>query len=488
VTDRVLRNYVAGEWRELDGRGDNRILRNPATDEAIATCPMSTDLEVDQTVEAAAEAFPGWRATPVPDRAAALFRFRERLAGDVEELARIIVRENGKTLADARGELERGIQYVEHACAAPELMKGSHSEDVGTGVDTHYVREPLGPFAVVAPFNFPAMIPLYFAWAVAAGDTVVVKPSELCPLTTIRMVELAGECGFPPGVINVVLGDAGVVQRLATHPDTVGISFVGSSRIAESVFRLASEHGKRAQCQGGAKNHLLVTGSARLDACLGNLMNSAFGQASQRCFAGSNVLVVEEVYDEFMDRFLEAARDIRLGNGLDEGVDMGPVISRESLERLVAEVERAEADGAKVLLDGRGATVEGYPEGYWLGPTVVEAEPGMDVFDEELFGPVRCVRRVADLDEAVSVINRSAFGHSAVIYTESGGAARHFARTVQTGQVGVNVGTPAPIAFYPVGGRKASFYGTLRGRANDAIDFYTDKKVIVSTWHSRGDP
>jgi malonate-semialdehyde dehydrogenase (acetylating) / methylmalonate-semialdehyde dehydrogenase len=481
----TLRNLVSGEWREADASGGQPV-RNPATDEVLAICPMSTVGEVDRIVEAARDAFWSWRTTPVPDRAAALFRFRQRLEDEREDLARILVEENGKTRAEALGELNRGIQYVEHAAAAPELMKGSFSEDVGTDVDTHYIREPLGPFAVVAPFNFPAMIPLYFAWAVAAGDTAIVKPSELCPLTTIRMAELAVDAGFPPGVINVALGDATVVQRLATHPDVIGISFVGSSGVAKAVYRLASENLKRAQCQGGAKNHLVVTSSARLDACLDNITNSTFGQASQRCFAGSNVLVEESVYDVFVDRFVAAARGMRLGNGQDDGVDMGPVISRGSLEQLVGWIEEAESNGAKVLLDGRDARVAGYPDGYFLGPTVVQSEPGMRVFDEEVFGPVRCIMPVADLEDAISVINRSAYGHTAAIYTESGGAARYFTRHVEAGQIGVNVGTPAPIAFYPVGGRKASFYGSLRGRANDAIDFYTDKKVVVSTWHDHG--
>jgi malonate-semialdehyde dehydrogenase (acetylating)/methylmalonate-semialdehyde dehydrogenase len=482
----ALRNLAAGEWREPEASGAQPV-QNPATDETIAMCPLSTETEVDRVVEAARDAFWGWRTTPVPERAAILFRFRQLLEDERDDLARILVEENGKTRSEALGELKRGLQYVEHAAAAPELMKGSFSEDVGKDVDTQYIREPLGPFAVVAPFNFPAMIPLYFAWAVAAGNTVIVKPSELCPMTTIRMAELAADAGFPPGVLNVALGDATAVRRLATHPDVVGISFVGSSRVAKAVYKLASENLKRAQCQGGAKNHLLVTASARLDACLGNITNSTFGQASQRCFAGSNVLLEGSVYDEFMERFISAARAMRLGNGMDEGVDLGPVISRASLEELVSRVEEAESNGAKVLLDGRDARVEEYPHGHFLGPTIVQAGPGTRVFDEEVFGPVRCVMPVGDLDQAISMINRSAYGHTAAIYTESGGAARYFARHVQTGQVGVNVGTPAPIAFYPVGGRKSSFYGSLRGRANDAIDFYTDKKVVVSTWHDRGE-
>jgi malonate-semialdehyde dehydrogenase (acetylating) / methylmalonate-semialdehyde dehydrogenase len=481
---KALENYIDGAWTPSTSTEHTEVM-NPSTGEPIGRCPSSTATEVDDAVAAAREAFPGWSATPVTKRAAALFELRQRLADATPEIAKIMVEENGKGYSEAVGEMSRALEYVEHAAAIPELLKGSISENVSGGVETRYVREPLGVFAIVAPFNFPAMIPLYFSWAVACGNSVVVKPSELCPLTTIRIVELAEQCGFPSGVINVALGGVPVVQQLASHPDIAGISFVGSSSAAEAVFKSASQHGKRAQCQGGAKNHLVVTESAELDRCLPNLVNSAFGQASQRCFAGSNVLAVAERYMEVRDRFVNAAKTIRLGGDSDDDVTMGPVISRASLERAHEEIEHAISEGAEVLLDGRGATIERSPGGYWLGPTIIEAEPGMRVFDTELFAPVRCLKSVRDIDEAIEIIDRSSFGHSAVIYTESGGGAADFARRVNVGQVGVNVGTPAPIAFYPVGGRKASFFGTLRGRANDAVDFYTDKKVVVSTWYGR---
>jgi malonate-semialdehyde dehydrogenase (acetylating)/methylmalonate-semialdehyde dehydrogenase len=481
---RSLRNFIDGNWTESSSSEGSEV-RNPATDEPIAWCPSATEAEVEAAVTAARRAFAPWSAAPVTTRAAALFELRQRLADAKPELAELMVQENGKTRAEALGEMGRALEYVEHACAIPELMKGSVSENVSGGVDTQYVREPLGVFAIVAPFNFPAMIPLYFSWAVACGNAVVVKPSELCPLTTVRIAELAERSGVPPGVINVVLGDARVVQQLVNHTAVAGVSFVGSSRAAEAVYVSAAQRGKRAQCQGGAKNHLVVTATARLSACMGNLVNSAFGQASQRCFAGSNVLVVRERYEDFRNRFVTAAREITLGDDSEGAVKMGPLISKASLERAHAEIDHAIGQGARVLLDGRRVKVDRHPGGYWLGPTIVEAEPGMRIFDDELFGPVRCLKAVADVDEAISIINRSRFGHSAVIYTESGGTAKHFARRVDVGQVGVNVGTPAPIAFYPVGGRKSSFFGALRGRANDAIDFYTDKKVIVSTWHTR---
>jgi malonate-semialdehyde dehydrogenase (acetylating)/methylmalonate-semialdehyde dehydrogenase len=477
-----LRNHVAGEWVNAGGAGTLPVT-DPATDETIALLPLSSDAEIDAAVAAAKAAFWEWRMTPVPRRAAILFRYRQLVVDAQDEIARIIVRENGKPLAEAKGEIVRAVQYIEHAAAAPELMKGSVSENVSTGVDIEYIREPLGVFAIIAPFNFPAMIPLYFTWAVATGNTVVMKPSELCPLTTLKLTELAVEAGLPKGVLNIVMGDKRVVERLAAHPDVVGGTFVGSSEIAEVVFKLFSANGKRCQSQGGSKNHLVVTDTAVIDRCLGNIVNSMLGSASQRCFAGSNLLVYDAVYDRFMDAYLAAVRSLRLGPGLQEGVDMGPVISAKARDGFVAAVDGGLAQGASLLVDGRGATVEGYPNGYWLGPTVLAAEPGMDVFDRELFGPVRCVRRVSGLDEALGIINRSTYGHTAAIYTEQGGVAREFRQRAEVGQIGVNIGTPAPIAFYPVGGRKTSLYGALRGRANDAVDFYTDKKVVTSTWH-----
>ena len=480
---RELSNYVEGAWRAPTDAAGQIPVTNPATGATMAMHPQSGTSSVDAAVASANAAFVGWRLTPVPTRSAVLFRYRHLVWQAQDELARIIVEENGKTLAEARGEVLRALQYVEHACAVTETMKGAVTENVGSGVDIEYIREPLGPFAIVAPFNFPAMIPLYFTWAVGAGNPVIVKPSEHCPLTTIRLIELADEAGFPPGVVNVILGDKRVVERLAEHPDVVGVSFVGSSEVAETVYKLTTGRGKRCQAQGGSKNHLVVTDTAVVSNCLPNITSSMLGNSSQRCFAGSNLLVYDAIYDRFLEAFLEDVSGLRLGYGLDPGTTLGPVISPEAVHRLEAAVDKAIAEGAKVLLDGRGATVEGYESGNWLGPTIVEAEPGTEVFDRELFGPVRCIHRVHSLEEALEVINASRYGHTAAIYTEHGGVAREFRSRVDVGQVGINIGTPAPIAFYAVGGRKSSFFGSHRGRANDAVDFYTDKKVVVSTWH-----
>jgi malonate-semialdehyde dehydrogenase (acetylating)/methylmalonate-semialdehyde dehydrogenase len=479
-----LRIYVDGQW--MASRTDRWLeVHNPATDEVIALCPEVTREEIEGAVKAAQRAFWDWRLTPPPRRAKLLFDYHQKLQDHLDELTELIVNEHGKTYADANGELTRSFEYVQHACAGPELLKGVHAEHVGTGVDTLYIREPLGPFVFLPPFNFPAMIALYFVWAVAAGNTAIIKASRLCPITAVRLIELAHECGFPKGVINLLTGSgSGVGNALVTHPGTVGVTFVGSSRVGEQVYKMAINHGKRAQCQGGAKNHVLIAEDAVLDEVMPNVVNSCFGHSSERCFAVSNVLAVEKIYDEVKERFVELSRKLVLGYGMDKGVTLGPVISREALDTMLREVDRGLMDGAKLILDGRTPHVPKYPKGYFLAPTILEAEPQMRIFQEEVFGPVRCVRKVKDLAEGVDVINRSPYGHTANIYTENGGWAREFALLVNVGQVGINIGTPAPIAYFPVGGRKISMFGDIRGRANEAMDFYTDKKVIISRWHS----
>lgn len=483
MAPRKLRNYIGGNW--VDSSTDRYLeITDSLTGETVALCPDSTMSEVDAAIASCRESFGAWRNTIPTRRADVLYKLRDELIAARDELAEIIVEEHGKTLSDAKGELMRAVQYVEHPCGIPELLKGSFSEDVGSGVDEYYIREPLGVFAILPPFNFPAMIALYFTWPIACGNTIVVKPSELCPMTMLRITELAREAGLPPGVLNVINGGPSVGERLCTHPDVKGVTFVGSSKVAEIVYTTATSHGKRAQCQGGAKNHVVVMDDTPLDAVIPNIVNSCFGHTSQRCFAVSNVLVHEKVYDAFTEKFLEACKALKLGGGRDSGVDMGPVVNKIALDRLHQAVEKGLAEGAVMLLDGRNPRVEGYPRGLFMGPTILEAEPGMFVFTEEVFGPVRCLKRISGPAEALDIINASPYGHTAVIYTENGGIARRFIREADTGQVGINVGTPAPIAFYPVGGRKTSLFGSHRGRANDAVDFYTDKKVVVSRWNT----
>ncbi|MFZ5650891.1 MAG: CoA-acylating methylmalonate-semialdehyde dehydrogenase [Bacillota bacterium] len=479
----VLKNYIGGEWVESKTKEFLEI-RNPATDEILSLYPLSTPDEVDDAVAAAKKAFWGWRSTPVPKRVQLMYKLRYKLEESRNHLARTISLEHGKTFAEGLQEIERCLQYVEDACAVPETMRGDYTEDIARGVDEYYIREPLGVFIILPPFNFPAMISSYFVWPIACGNTVVVKPSKYCPNTMIEIARLVEECGFPKGVVNVLNGSGSVAgNRLITHPDVAGVTFVGSSGAGLKIYETACAHGKRAQCQGGAKNHLVVMEDARLDeGVVRNIINSCFGHVGERCFAGSNVLVVESIYEVFKEKFLEAAKALKVGCGLDEGVTLGPVVDREHLNQILKEIDHGVQEGAKLLLDGRNVRVEGYPNGCFLGPTVFEAEPGMRIFTEEVFGPVRCLKKVKDLKEAISIIEQNPFGHTAVIYTETGKYAREFIRRTNVGQVGVNIGTPAPIAFYPVGGRKISGYGSTRGRAADAVDFYTDKKVVVSQW------
>ncbi len=480
---KVLKNYINGKWIESKGELKFDVV-NSATAEIIAKVPESTEEEINSAIKFAKKAYYSWKNVPPHKRGQIMTEIRNILYSNKDELTRIIVEEHGKTLKDAKGELTRAFEYVEHTCGIAELMKGQYSENVGTGVDTFYIREPLGVFAIIPPFNFPAMISLYFCWAIACGNAIIIKPSEICPLTINRIIELIQNVDIPHGVINLVQGGAETGERIITHPDVEGVSFVGSSKVAKIVYEIASKYGKRAQCQGGAKNHIYIHKDAILDAIIPNVVSSCFGHTSQRCFAASNILIDENIYDEFMEKFLTQVKNLKIGYGMDENVDMGPVVNKKALENLLKWIDKGINEGANLILDGRGIKVENYLDGYFLGPTIFEAEPHMEIFKEEIFGPVRCVKKVKDFFEAIEIINSSKYGHTAAIYTENGGFAREFIRRCNTGQVGINVGTPAPIAFYPVGGRKISFYGSLRGRANDAIDFYTDKKLIVSTWHT----
>ncbi len=419
-----LKNYINGQWVESK---TNRWLevRNPAKDEVIALCPEVTNEEIDRTVKAAQDAFWNWRITPPPRRAKLLFDFHEKLQKHNNEIAELIVNENGKTLADAIGEITRAMEYVEHACAGPELLKGSHAEDVGTGVDTMYIREPLGPFVFLPPFNFPAMIALYFVWALAAGDTAIVKAARLCPMTITRIFEIADECGFPKGVINLLHGSgSGVGEALVTHPGTVGVTFVGSSEVAEHVYKTAIHHDKRAQCQGGAKNHVLIAEDAVVDEVMQNVVDSCFGHVGERCFAVSNVLAVEKIYDKVKEKFIELSKKLVLGYGMDKGVTLGPVVSKEALNEMVKDVEKATKDGAKLILDGRNPKVDKYPKGYFIGPTVLEAEPEMDIFQKESLDRFVASRRLRILQRGLKLSTKSLWSHRESLYRKRGMGSR----------------------------------------------------------------
>jgi malonate-semialdehyde dehydrogenase (acetylating)/methylmalonate-semialdehyde dehydrogenase len=480
---RTARNFIGDEWC-IPSAADWREIVNPATGETIARVPMSGVTEVSEAVRAAREAFPAWRATPVVQRCRYLFRFKTLLEQHFDDIARIVVQENGKTLDEAKGSLRRGIENVEHACGMPTLMMGDSLEDVATGIDSEYFRQPMGVYAAITPFNFPAMVPLWFyPYAIAAGNTFVLKPSEQVPLTQVRIVELLEETGLPSGVMNVVHGGKGAVDALLRHPDIVGVSFVGSSPVARYIYRTAAEQGKRVQALGGAKNHIVVMPDADLDRAVSVITESVYGCAGQRCLAGSVIVGTDKVFHALKDRLVDAARALRIGNGLDAGVTMGPVISHEHRERVLGYVEGGVAAGARLVVDGRAAKVAQYPNGAFVGPTLFEnADPAAPISREEIFGPVATISQAASLDDAVERVRASEFANAVSIFTSSGRAAREFRHRVGVSMIGVNVGVAAPMAFFPFGGTKGSFFGDLKAHGKDSVEFFTDKKVVISRW------
>ncbi|EYF01160.1 Methylmalonate-semialdehyde dehydrogenase [Chondromyces apiculatus DSM 436] len=480
---RVLENYIGGAWSRSSGTTLLDV-KNPATGEVLAQVPLSTAGDVDTAVKAARAAFPAWRATPPAVRARYLFKLREVLDAHREEIAAICTSEHGKTLSESRNDFGRGIENVEHAAGIPTLMMGQNLEDVATAIDCQTIRQPLGVFAAITPFNFPPMVPLWFLpYAIATGNTFVLKPSEQVPLTQRRIFELIQSIGLPPGVLNLVNGGKDVVNGLCTHPDVAGVSFVGSSSVALHVYRTAAEHGKRVQALGGAKNFIVVLPDANRERAIANVAESIYGCSGQRCLAGSMIVGVGEAYEWVREALHEAARAIVLGDGSKPGVTMGPVVSAAAKDRILSCIEQGTREGARLTLDGRGATVEGCPNGNWIGPSIFEdVQPGMSVATEEIFGPVACLMRAQSLDEAIAAANRSRYGNAASVYTTSGKAARQFHNQIEAGMVGVNIGVAAPMAFFPFGGQKASFYGDTKAHGPTAIDFYTERKVVITRW------
>jgi malonate-semialdehyde dehydrogenase (acetylating)/methylmalonate-semialdehyde dehydrogenase len=483
MTKPLLDNYVRGEWMASSAK-ESLEVRNPATAELLARVPLSTRGDVDAAVRAARDAFPAWRAVPPVVRARHLFRFKALLEEHFDDLARIVTVEHGKTFVESQGSIRRGIENVEHACGIPTLMMGESLEDVAAGIDCETFRQPLGVFAAITPFNFPAMVPLWFwPYAVATGNTFVVKPSEQVPLSQRRLFELAAEAGFPPGVVNLVFGAREAAEALLEHPDVAGVSFVGSTPVARHVYAKGAETGKRVQALGGAKNHLVVMPDAALDATVSVVTESCFGCAGERCLAGAVVVAVGDVYEKLRDKLVAAANRIVLGNGLEPGVTMGPVISAAHRERIIGFIDRGVAQGAKLLVDGRGATVPGLPHGHWLGPSLFdEVGPDMELAREEVFGPVMVLRRAADLGEAIAQIRANRFANATSIFTTSGRAAREFKHEAGVSMMGVNIGVAAPMAFFPFGGTKSSFFGDLKAHGRDSIRFFTDAKVVISRW------
>lgn len=479
----TLKNYIGGEWVASKSKKALDV-HNPATGKPIARVPLSTKEEVDRAVRAAKEAFREWRETPPLVRSRYMFRLKGLLEEHFEDLARTIVLEHGKIIDEARGEVRRAIENVEVAAGVPSLMMGYNAEDIAVGIDEDCVLQPVGPFACIAPFNFPAMVPFWFLpYAVACGDTYIVKPSEVCPISQNRMFELLHEADFPPGVVNLVNGDKETVDLLLTHPDVAGVSFVGSTPVGKHIYATATAHGKRAQCQAGAKNCLVVMPDAAIDRTVAAILTSAYGTAGQRCLAGSLVVAVGEVYEPLKKELVKAASQIKVGDGLDETTQMGPVVSRKALDKVLSYIEKGLAEGAVLLLDGRTVKVEGYEGGYFVGPTLFDrVRPQMSIAREEIFGPFLGIIRVASFDEALAIIDGLPFGNAASLFTSSGKWAREFRYRVPCGNIGINIGIAAPIASFPFAGMRNSFFGDLHGQGRDAIQFFTDRKVVISRW------
>jgi malonate-semialdehyde dehydrogenase (acetylating) / methylmalonate-semialdehyde dehydrogenase len=482
---RLLDNYIAGRWVPAAAATDVLDVTNPATGETLARVPLSGWADLDDAVRAAREALPKWRAVSAIGRARKLFELRERLVARSEDLARSVTLEMGKTLVDARAEVARMIEMV--ACALPTTMQGRALEDVSRNIDAETIRQPVGVCAAIVPFNFPAMVPFWFLpFAIGCGNTFVLKPSEQVPLTQQIAFEEIHALDLPAGVVNLVNGSREVVEGILDHPGIDAVSFVGSAPVAKIVYERAAKAGKRVQALGGAKNHMVVMPDAVVDKTVDGIIGSAFGAAGQRCMAGSVVVTVGDAHEQLIGPLADATRGLRVGDGLDESSDVGPVISCAARDRIRGWIERGAADGAQVIVDGR--QLEGAGEGgSYVGPTIVdEVTPEMDLAREEVFGPVLAVIRASSLDEAVEIVNSSRFGNGTSIFTESGASVRRYRHEVQAGMVGVNIGVAAPVAFFPFSGWKDSFLGDLHAHGPDAVEFFTRKKTVTSRWFSSG--
>jgi malonate-semialdehyde dehydrogenase (acetylating)/methylmalonate-semialdehyde dehydrogenase len=478
-----VRDLIGGTWRKPSSDPAVDVL-NPATGDVIGKAPAGSSDDVAAAVNAAAAAFPEWRATPPAERIQYLFRLKQLLEEHFEEIARITTTENGKTLTEARGELRRGVENVEVACGIPTLMQGYNLEDVARGIDESMFRQPLGVVAAITPFNFPAMIPLWFLpYAIACGNTFVLKPSERVPFSMIRIAELIAQTGIPKGVVNVVNGGKNAVDALLDHPLVQAVSFVGSTPVAKYIYARAAANGKRVQCQGGAKNHVVVLPDADRETTTQIIADSAYGCAGQRCLAVSVAVTVGGARDWFPKSITDLAASLKVGSGLDTGVQMGPVITPASRARIASLIAQGESEGATPALDGRATRVGEYPNGTFVGPTVLDGVPAASSLAEtEIFGPVLSLIHASDVDEAMDIITRNSYGNASSIFTTSGAAARKFRNQIPTGNVGVNIGVAAPMAYFPFSGWKGSFLGVLHAQGRDAVEFYTDKKVVIERW------
>ncbi len=477
-----MQNYVEGAWRPSSATATLPVV-NPATGEELGRVPLSPAADVETAAQAAARAYPSWRRVPVTERVQYLFKLKALLEEQFEEIARTITMEAGKTLGESRGEMRRAIENVEVAAAAPILIQGYNSEDIAAGIDEIMIRQPLGVCAVIAPFNFPGMIPFwFFPYAIAAGNTVVIKPSERVPLTMQKVFALLDSLHLPPGVVNLVNGGREAVDAILDHPLIRAVSFVGSSATALHVYSRAAAHGKRVQCQGGAKNPVVILPDADLASASEIVADSAFGCAGQRCLASSFAIAVGDAAKPFAEAMQARARSRVTGYGLEDGVQMGPVITPESRTRVEQLIDKAAREGAKVTVDGRNPDVK-YKKGNFVAPTIIEDLPfSSDVAATEIFGPVLSIHRVDDIDDAINVVNSGRYGNQASLFTSSGANARKFRYEAEVGNVGINVGVAAPMAFFPFSGARESFFGDLHGQGRDAFEFFTQQKVVVERW------
>ncbi len=476
-------NYINGEWTKPNATEYFDVV-NPATGETIARTPLSGASEVDLAAGAASDAFLAWRRTPVQDRVQYLFKLRDLMKSNMDEIGRLITDECGKTLDEAKAEMVRAIENVEVACGMPHLGKGEFVEDIATGIDELMIRQPLGVCTTIAPFNFPGMIPFWFLpYALAAGNTYVIKPSEKVPMTMQFIFKLIEQVGFPKGVINMVNGAKDAVDGLLTHPAIRAVTFVGSTNVAKYIYSTAAAHGKRVQAQGGAKNPVIILPDADMNMAANIIADSAFGCAGQRCLAVSLAVTVGAARNEFTELICDAASSRKVGYGLDAGTQMGPVINQASKTRIEQLIGVGSEGGAKVCVDGRGTTVKGYEKGTFVRPTVIaDVQPGSELWKTEVFGPVLGLMHVDTIDEAIALANSHVYGNQASLFTSSGAAARKFRHEVEAGNIGINIGVAAPMAFFPFSGWKDSFFGDMHGQGMDAVEFFTQKKVVVERW------
>ena len=476
-------NYINNEWIEPKVSEYVEVI-NPAMGEVLTKTPLCGKGDVEEAAKAALEAFPAWRATPVQDRIQYLFKLRDLLKENHDEIGRIITIECGKTFGEAKAEMVRAIENVEVACGMPMLMKGEISEDIAPGIDEMMLRQPVGICASVAPFNFPGMIPFwYLPYALATGNTYMIKPSEKVPMTMQFIFKLIEQVGFPKGVINMVNGGKEAVDSILDHPNIRAITFVGSTKVAKYIYRRASENGKRVQAQGGAKNPVIIMPDADMEMATTIIADSAFGCAGQRCLAVSLAVTVAEARNEFTELICDAASTRVVGYGLEEGVQMGPVISQANKMQIENLIGVGSHGGAKVCVDGRGVTIKGYENGSFVRPTVIaDVQKGSELWKTEIFGPVLGMMHVNTIDEAIELANSHSYGNQASLFTSSGSAARKFRYEVQAGNVGINIGVAAPMAFFPFSGWKESFFGDMHGQGMDAVEFFTQKKVVIERW------